>query len=403
MRLREVVSGSAAFAWRRRRARATSWVGQFLGASTPPAGRHLPGFARGNAPAFGTCLTEMTDIIFDDVPAGEPAQATRRRVTTPAGGQADSKRTPRLRRARPADEATPGRPAGPAARPRALAPLTAAVPSAVSRSKLATLARDIPPAWPGSGPSRTGHHSVRRPVPASGAAGTAPPEGSAGRRGAATISGGGAANPSDRATASTILGRRLKARAGYALAAACGPAFRAGRLPLGAAAGWSRTIAGPCPDLVLIDPDPQPPAAAAGSGPRPEPESGPRPAAESRPGRRSAAPVPAYGAIPRTGPPASRDTPPAPRHEGFGAADASTTETGVTADGAPALDPPATAAHLGALTAPDRRHRYFPAVAAPLSVAESRAEERQSFDPLEFAEHIRVALIDDARRHGIGV
>lgn len=241
-------------------------------------------------------------------------------------------------------------------------------------------------------------------MPAAGTtAGTAAPEGSAGRPGAATISGGGAANPSDRATASTILGHRLNARAGYALADACGPAFRAGRLPLGAVAGWSCTIAGPWPDLVLVDPDPQPPAAAAESGPRPEPESGPRPAAESRPGRRSAAPVPAYGAIPRTGPPSSRDTPPAPRHEGFGAADASTTETGVTADGAPALDPPATAAHLGALTAPDRRHRYFPAVAAPLSVAESRAEERQSFDPLEFAEHIRVALIDDARRHGIGV
>jgi hypothetical protein len=57
----------------------------------------------------------------------------------------------------------------------------------------------------------------------------------------------------------------------------------------------------------------------------------------------------------------------------------------------------------GALTTLNSSHGYLPAVAAPLSVAGSRIEEQRRFDALEFAEHVRVALVDDARRHGIGV
>jgi hypothetical protein len=59
--------------------------------------------------------------------------------------------------------------------------------------------------------------------------------------------------------------------------------------------------------------------------------------------------------------------------------------------------------HFGPLAAFDRRPGYLPAVAAPLSVAESRAGGQDRFDAVEFAEHVRLALVDDARRHGIGV
>jgi hypothetical protein len=115
-------------------------------------------------------------------------------------------------------------------------------------------------------------------------------------------------------------------------------------------------------------------------------------------------PVPVRRAIPQTGSPSSSSTPPVTKQpEDFMATNSTTSQNNVAADRAPTLDPPTTAAHLGALTALGSRHGYFPAVAAPLSVTESRAEERHPFDPLEFAEHVRAALIDDARRHGIGV
>ena len=225
-------------------------------------------------------------------------------------------------------------------------------------------------------------------------------EGSVNRPGAATIAGAGGKSGPDPATASTILGRRVAARAGYALADAFGPAFLAGRPPLSAAAGWARTIAEPQPGLVLIDADRQLPSTALEAGPRTAPEPGLGRRATAQPIASSSTP----SMIPQTEPASTHMRPPATtRREGLIARDSTSAETDAAADGTPALDPPTTTAHFGALTALDRRHGYLPPVAAPLSVAESRAEERHRFDPLEFAEHVRVALIDDARRHGIGV
>ncbi len=257
------------------------------------------------------------------------------------------------------------------------------------------------------------------------------------RPGAAPIAGAGAGAGTkkvpDPAAASTILGRRVNARAGYALADAFGPAFRARRPPLSHAAGWAGPISGPPAGLVLIDADPQllPPVPGAGSRNPPEhrsrttaeprsrnpPEHRSRTTAEPRsrtaaepgPGRPVTAqptvPSPAYSAVPPTEPVLVGQAPQATAHrEDLTARNGHAAEIDVTADAAPtALDPPITAAHLGALTALDRRQGYLPAVAASLSVSESRAEERHRFDPVEFAEHVRVALIDDARRHGIGV
>ena len=423
MRLREVVSGRSAFAWRRRCARSTSWRRELSGASARLAGYHLPDFARRNAPLFGTCLTELTSVIADDVPPGGPAQALRRPMTRPAetrpaDGRADDGRKARLSRALPAGEAARARPSRPAPRPRAAAtaPLSAALPQAMSSSRLATLAGDVPRAWPG--PSRAGQRGDGRSVPVPGAAAA---ESSMLRPGAAPIpgagAGAGAEKVPDPAAASTILGRRVNARAGYALADASGPAFRGRRPPLSHAAGWTRPISGPPPGLVLIDADPQllPPAPGAGSRNPPEPRSRttaeprPRTAPEPGPGRPETAqptvPSPAYGAVPPTEPVLAGQAPQATEHrEDLAARNGHAAEIDVTADTAPAaLDPPITAAHLGALTALDRRQSYLPAVAAPLSVSESRAEERHRFDLVEFAEHVRVALIDDARRHGIGV
>jgi hypothetical protein len=50
------------------------------------------------------------------------------------------------------------------------------------------------------------------------------------------------------------------------------------------------------------------------------------------------------------------------------------------------------------------RHQGAQAQAASLiSTASSRRADRLHFDPVEFAEHLRIALIDDARRLGIDV
>jgi hypothetical protein len=427
MRLREVVSGRSAFAWQRRCARSTSWLRELSDASARLAGYHLPDFARRNAPVFGTCLTELTNVIADDVPPGGPAQALRRRMTRPAetrpaDRRADEGRKAWLSRALPAGEAAQARPSRPASRPRAsaTAPLLATLPQAVSSSRLATLADDVPRAWPG--PSRAGQRGVRRSVPMPGAAaaesgmlrsGAAPMAGA----GTAPIAGVGAKKVPDPAAASTILGRRVNARAGYALADAFGPALRARRPPLSHAVGWAGPIAGPTPGLVLIDADPPllPPEPGAGSRKPPEHQSRTtteprsRTAAEPGPGRPVTAqptvPSPANSAVPQTEPVLAGQAPQATAHrEDLKARNGHAAEIDVTADTASAaLDPPTTAAHLGALTALDRRQGYLPAVAAPLSVSESRAEERHRFDPVEFAEHVRVALIDDARRHGIGV
>lgn len=412
MRLHEFVSGSSAFAWRRRCARSTSWLHELSRASARLAGYHLPDFERWTTSIFGACLTELTNVIVDDVLAGGPARAMRRHVTgsaetRPADRRADNGRKVRLARVLSAREADQGL-AGPASRPRASATslLSAALPQAVSGSTLATLAGYVPRAWPGSGPSRPGQRGVSRssPKPGADAAG-----GGMLRSGAAPVVGAGAKVP-DPATASTILGRRVNARAGYALADAFAPAIRArSSPPLSDAAGWACTITGPQPGLVLLDADVQllPRAPGAGSPNPQEPRS--RPAPEPGPGRRVTAqpivPSPAYSVVPQTEPVFAGQVPQATTHrEDLTARNGHTAEIDVAADTAPvALDPPATAAHFSALTALDRRHGYLPAVAAPLSVAESRAEERHRSDPLEFAEQVRMALIDDARRHGIGV
>ena len=435
MRLREVVSGRSAFAWRRRCARSTSWLRELSSASARLADHHLIDFRRWNTPAFGAaCLTELTNAMFHDAPAGESAQAARRAATAPADRQANSRRGTPPGRAVPAGEVAPVRPTGaesrhrvpvsppqlatvaPAPSPSRLATVArapsrsrlatvarapsrsrlATVAPALSRSRLAELARDIPRVQDGSGPSRMGHRNARRSVPMPGAVAA---EGSVNRPGAATIAGAGGKSGPDPATASTILARRVNARAGDALADAFGSAFLAGRPPLSAAAGWARTIAEPHPGLVLIDADRQLPSTAL--------EAGPRTAPESRPGRRATAQPTASSStpsmIPQTEPAFTHMRPLATtRREGLIARNSTSAETDAV-DGTPVLDPPTTTAHFGALTALDRRHGYLPPVAAPLSVAESRAEERHRFDPLEFAEHVRVALIDDARRYGIGV
>jgi hypothetical protein len=286
-----------------------------------------------------------------------------------------------------------------------MAPLLDALPQAVSGSRLATLAGNVPRAWHGSGPSRADQRGIRRSVPVPG---TAAAKGGMLQSGAAPVAGARAKRVPDPATASTILGHRVNARAGYVLAEAFGPAVRMRRPPLGAAAGWACPIAGPQPGLVLIDADQQLlPAPEPGSRTAPEPWS--RTAPEPGPGRRitpqPTVPSPEYGAVPQTESVFARQAPQATtQREDLAMQNGSTAEIDVAADTAPAaLDPPVTAAHLSALTALDRRHGYLPAVAAPLSVAESRAEERRRFDPLEFAEQVRMALIDDARRHGIGV
>ncbi|SEE84826.1 hypothetical protein SAMN05444161_7430 [Rhizobiales bacterium GAS191] len=50
------------------------------------------------------------------------------------------------------------------------------------------------------------------------------------------------------------------------------------------------------------------------------------------------------------------------------------------------------------------RRQGAPAQAeSPISTASSRRADRLHFDPVEFAEHLRIALIDDARRLGIDV
>src|SRR5712692_10745202 len=98
MRLREVVSGRSAFAWHRRCARSTSWLRELSSASARLAGHHLIDFRRWNTPAFGACLTELTNAMLHDALAGEPAQAARRAATAPADRQANSRRgTPRGR------------------------------------------------------------------------------------------------------------------------------------------------------------------------------------------------------------------------------------------------------------------------------------------------------------------
>jgi hypothetical protein len=67
------------------------------------------------------------------------------------------------------------------------------------------------------------------------------------------------------------------------------------------------------------------------------------------------------------------------------------------------IDPPVVDAPSAPLT-PLRARRGFPfPAAAPLSVAESVAEERPAFDSVVFAEQVRAALVHDARRHGIDV
>lgn len=203
----------------------------------------------------------------------------------------------------------------------------------------------------------------------------------------------------DPAMASMALAHRVNARAGAALADALRLALLSRRPPLSPAAGWARPIAGPPPGLALIDVSLQPSATAPETGPRTTPAPGPAPTGATR----SAGPRILPDAPLQTEPPATRTRPPgAAEHEHRIARNSTVRETDV-ADPAPVIDPPATAAHVEALTALDRRDGYLPPVAAPLSMAESQAEERHRFDPLEFAEHVRAALIDDARRHGIGV
>ena len=171
----------------------------------------------------------------------------------------------------------------------------------------------------------------------------------------------------DPATASTILGRRVNARAGYALADAFAPAIRArSSPPLSDAAGWACTITGPQPGLVLLDADVQllPRAPGAGSPNPQEPRS--RPAPEPGPGRRVTAqpivPSPAYSVVPQTEPVFAGQVPQATTHrEDLTARNGHTAEIDVAADTASvALDPPTTAAHLSALTALDRRHGLSP-------------------------------------------
>jgi hypothetical protein len=83
---------------------------------------------------------------------------------------------------------------------------------------------------------------------------------------------------------------------------------------------------------------------------------------------------------------------------------APTARRNVTAEtDAARIDPPAVDAPSAPLT-PLRARRGFPfPAAAPLSVAESVAEERPAFDSVVFAEQVRAALVHDARRHGIDV
>ena len=113
MRLHEFVSGSSAFAWRRRCARSTSWLHELSRASARLAGYHLPDFERWTTSIFGACLTELTNVIVDDVLAGGPARAMRRHVTgsaetRPADRRADNGRKVRLARVLSAREADQG-------------------------------------------------------------------------------------------------------------------------------------------------------------------------------------------------------------------------------------------------------------------------------------------------------
>jgi hypothetical protein len=197
-----------------------------------------------------------------------------------------------------------------------------------------------------------------------------------------------------------ILGNHVNRRVGHTLAAALPTALLTAHPPLTAAAGWVRVIGRPEPGLLLIDASLQLIPVA------PEPESrrrDPEPD-EVLPGRvRTWQPAPS--AAGQTPPATAPLAGPLPGYaEGDTAWDGAAAGNDAPARGAPAaLDPPVTEPRLGTLTTLNSSHGYLPPVAAPLSVAESRTEQRRRFDPQEFAEHVRVALIDDARRHGIGV
>ena len=407
MRLREVVSGRSAFTWRRRCARSTSWLRELSVASARLADRRLPDLARWSTPTLGTCLTELTNAIFHAAPAGEPAPAARRPVTASANRQASSRDKIRPGRAVAAGQVAsvrsagpgPGRrvPAMPPRRASATSPPLAAAPAPLSRSRLAALARDIPQPWHGSDPSIRRHAAARHSVPMPSAAAA---KGSRDRPGSVMSAGPGGTKMPDPAAASTALGHRVNARAGAALPDALGLVPPPRRPPLGAAAGWARPIAGPPLGLALIDVSGQPPATAPEAGLRTTPAPGPSPSAATRP---AGPPIPPDAPLQTEPSAAQARLSAATEHERRIARSSLVRETDATAAPEPVIDPPATAAHFAALTALDRRHGYLPPVAAPLSMAESRAEERHRFDPLEFAEHVRAALIDDARRHGIGV
>ncbi|SED65305.1 hypothetical protein SAMN05519104_4012 [Rhizobiales bacterium GAS188] len=154
-------------------------------------------------------------------------------------------------------------------------------------------------------------------------------------------------------------------------------------------AGWMRSIAEPDPGLTLIAPD----APVI---------RGMAPASDRRP--RGASQIPAVGLRPpvMSGelPEASQTARRAPASAVGGEdaiLDGSTKD--MSANIVPPLDPRRfSASELAA------RHQSAPAQAAsPISAASARRTDRLRIDPVEFAEHLRNALINDARRLGIDV
>jgi hypothetical protein len=154
-------------------------------------------------------------------------------------------------------------------------------------------------------------------------------------------------------------------------------------------AGWARSIAQPDPGLLLIAPDAAVMVMAA-------------PASDRR--ARGVSQLPAEGLrrpVRSPEPPeASRTARRTPTSAVAGNEDAS---DDLSKDAMTEIAPPLRPRFFSPFELAARRQSAPAQPAAQLSTASSRSPDRLRFDAVEFAEHLRNALIDDARRLGIDV
>ena len=445
MRVREIVSGRSALAWRRGFSRGALWLRALSAASAWLPAQDPLGAAEWNTSVFGARLAELT--AANRVVATRPS-AERFRQTGAAGPQ---RRIPRLRDrpdpligdphrnepASPVSRRARGRAhAGTSACGRPPLPVT---PGAVAMAgeRLATLAGTMPRTLRRSHPHS--EMAARRASPNAGRSTDV-----------------GAPTAVDPSTSSAVLARRVVARLDRAFARAFGRPFSAGTGFARAANANGFAIASARPDSGFV-PIPRgapvvstalfapkhiarsvPPLTARSAamfGAAPAGASGNVASIETTSWRsRIAAPEPGLVLAEHGGRSSSADlAPSAPPADTAGAPprltasqrrsaapgrlpvrDASdargTSSPSMPDDWVMAF--PATPEDTPARREPEplpafprtRPHQGSPArTTESISIAASREATRPRFDPVEFAEHLRAALVDDARRFGIDV